>query len=321
MKLSNQAYVPLLPPHTNVNVAQPKLPVPPGLLDRSTQHTKPGAHTLDPNAYPEGTAEEHRNRTIKSLRIRVKAPNSPRKSNTSKAPKSAQPPPPSTPATPPKPSRPAPSASGPSSVRNAADNARIASTLPFNPIAPTLASHARNSFVEAGVSTLINLPFSVAEHVASKAMTDRIDAQSKMPGAEKKNVDGTKGPVDPSATEQQKIEARLEGAEIKTELLANTILSINEGGNADAVGKDSAASTDTNARLTGLEKRMDAIEAQMEDIGKRYGLIYSPYPKPESLEGSTDKSRITSIEQRYKHMNLMAKNLISAKQNQIDSED
>jgi hypothetical protein len=93
--------------------------------------------------------------------------------------------------------------------------------LQFPPIASSLATQARNSFVEAGVSTLINLPLSVAQHVTSKAMTDRIDAQSKMPGAEKKNVDGTKSTVDPSATDQQKIEARLEGAEIKTELLAN----------------------------------------------------------------------------------------------------
>ncbi|TSD79981.1 type III secretion effector protein [Pseudomonas sp. KBS0710] len=191
----------------------------------------------------------------------------------------------------------------------------------FPPIASTLASRARDSFVEAGISTLINLPFSVAEHVASKAIADGIYAQSKMPGAEKRNVDGTKSTVDPSATDQQKIAARLEGAEIKTELLVNIILSINEGGDANAVGKDPAASTDINKRLTALEKRMDAVEAQMEDIGKRYGLIYSPYQKPESLEGATDKSRITSIEQRYKHMNLMTKNLISAKQNQIDLED
>lgn len=314
MKLSNQTCVPLLPPLTNVDVAQPKLPVPPGLLDQSTQHTKPDAHTLDPNAYLEGTAEEHSNRTIRGFRFRPKFPKPKPK------PKPVMPPS-SNPVTTHKLPSPAPSAGRASGVANAANQARTASTLPFPPIAASLASHARNSFVEAGVSTLIDLPFSVAEHVTSKAIADRIDAQSKMPGAEKKNVDGTKSTVDPSATEQQKIEARLEAVEIKTELMVNTILSINEGGGANAVGKPPAASTDINARLTGLEKRMDAVEAQMEGIGKRYGLIYTPYSKPESLEGSTDKSRITAIEQRYKHMNLMVKNLLSAKQNEIDSEE
>lgn len=315
MKLSNQPYVPLLPSLTNVDVTQPKLPVPPGLLDQSPQHTKPGAQTVDPNAYPEGTAEEHGNRTIRGLRIRPRVPAPP----PPKPPKPLTPSSPSKPVTPPKPSMPAPSASGPSSLANAANNARVVGALPFSPIASTLASRARASFVEAGVSTLINLPFSVAQHVASKAMTDRIDAQSKMPGAEKKNVDGTKSTVDPSATDQQKIEARLEGAEIKTELLVNTILSINEGGDASAVGKDPGASTDINARLSGLEKRMDTTESQMEDIAKRYGLVYSPYSEPESSQAPTDKSRVDAIEHRYKHMNTMVKKLIAAKM--IDTED
>ncbi|WP_262380479.1 hypothetical protein [Pseudomonas sp. WS 5146] len=306
MKLSNQAYVPLLPPLTNVDVAQPKLPEPPGLLDQSSQPTKPGAHTLDPNAYPEGTAEEHSNRTIRGFRFRPRIP-------------ATRPLKPPKPLTPPKPPRPAPSASRPSSVASAANTARAVGALQFPPIASSLAIQARNSFVEAGVSTLINLPLSVAQHVTSKAMTDRIDAQSKMPGAEKKNVDGTKSTVDPSATDQQKIEARLEGAEIKTELLANTILSINEGADANAVGKDPAASTDINARLTGLEKRMDTIEGQMEGIAERYGLVYCPYSEPESSQAPTDKSRVETIEQRYKYMNTMVKKLKAAKE--IDKED
>lgn len=186
----------------------------------------------------------------------------------------------------------------------------------FPPISSLLASSARNALITAGVSTLVGIPFNVGEHIASKAITDRIDAQSKMPGAEVKNPDGTKTTVDPSATQAQKLEARLESSEIKTEVFVNNILSINEGLTANAVGKapDATTDTDTEGRLTGLEHNMGWIEGQMDKIATRYGLIYDPYIAPESSEAPTENSRMANIEQRYAHMNKMMKRLILAKQ-------
>lgn len=162
-----------------------------------------------------------------------------------------------------------------------------------------------------GVNSLVNIPLNVGEHLASKAIIDRIEAQAAMPGAAKKNADGTTTTVDPAATEKQKIDARLEDSEIKTELMVNQILSINEGSEANAVSKKSDAPKDTAGRLTNQEKTMDGIEAQLQDLGTRYDLVYKPYEAPKSSDAPTDKSRMDAIELRHRHMNRMIKRLIT----------
>ncbi len=181
----------------------------------------------------------------------------------------------------------------------------------FPPLSSELASSARNSLISGGVNSLVNIPLSVGEHMASKSIIDRIEAQAAMPGAAKKNADGTTTTVDPAATEKQKIDARLEDSEIKTELMVNQILSINEGSEANAVSKKSEAPKDTAGRLTNQEKTMDGIEAQLQDLGTRYDLVYKPYEAPKSSDAPTDKSRMDAIELRHKHMNRMIKRLIT----------
>ena len=181
----------------------------------------------------------------------------------------------------------------------------------FPPLSSELASSARNSLISGGVNLLVNIPLNVGEHLASKAIIDRIEAQAAMPGAAKKNADGTTTTVDPAATEKQKIDARLEDSEIKTELMVNQILSINEGSEANAVSKKSDAPKDTAGRLTNQEKTMDGIEAQLQDLGTRYDLVYKPYEAPKSSDAPTDKSRMDAIELRHKHMNRMIKRLIT----------
>ncbi|MGY2963276.1 hypothetical protein ACVWZP_004225 [Pseudomonas sp. TE36184] len=181
----------------------------------------------------------------------------------------------------------------------------------FSPLSSELASSARNSLISGGVNSLVNIPLNVGEHLASKAIIDRIEAQAAMPGAAKKNADGTTTTVDPAATEKQKIDARLEDSEIKTELMVNQILSINEGSEANAVSKKSDAPKDTAGRLTNQEKTMDGIEAQLQDLGTRYDLVYKPYEAPKSSDAPTDKSRMDAIELRHKHMNRMIKRLIT----------
>ena len=168
---------------------------------------------------------------------------------------------------------------------------------------------------------LVNLGFTVAKFFVSDAMEKRIKAQTEMPGAEKKNADGTKSTVDPSATEQQKIDARLEGAEINVEMLANSILSINEGPDALAVGKSPNAPTTTNGRLDNLEKQLDAVEGPLEDIAKRYGQLYTRSPASDSSAPSTPQSRLDGIEQRYAQMNKMLKALVAVKAAQAAEEE
>lgn len=225
----------------------------------------------------------------------------------------------------PKPVKPTSSkpAGGPNGANEAVNSLKTINSLHTNnvfpPLSSQLAASARHSFLSAGVSTLINLPFSVGEHMASKALMERLDGQAKMPGAEKKNADGTTSTNDPSATEKQKLEARLEGAEIKTEVMVNTLLSINSGPDAKAVGKDPNAATDVDSRLNALESRMTATEDQMKEIAKRYGLIYEPYVAPQSSQAPTETSRVQVIENRYAHMNKMLKRLV--RNAEADAED
>lgn len=206
---------------------------------------------------------------------------------------------------------------GPNSPGNAVHNSHTINNLQrrgyFPALPEGLGTIARNAIVEATLNGLIKLGFTAAQHVVSDVMEQRIKAQAEMPGAEKKNADGTKSTVNPSATEQQKIDARVEGAEINVELLANSIISINEGPDAPAVGKSPNAPTTTQERLDNLEKTLDAVEGPLEDIAKRYGQVYTRPSAADSSAPSTPQSRLDRIEQRYAEMNKMLKRLVAVK--------
>ena len=225
---------------------------------------------------------------------------------TRRKPRLPLPPKPSVLPKPPKPLKPVDRKNGTKDVANSPNQlTELHNKNAFPPITRQLADSARSSFINHGVSALVGLPFSVGQYMASNAITDRIAAH-----AENNSAEGTTNTNDPLATEQQKLEARLEDAEIKTEVMINTLLSINEGPDANAVGKDPDAATDADSRLTALESRMTATESQMKEIAKRYGLIYEPYVPPESSQAPAETSRMEVIEKRYSHMNKMLKRLI-----------
>ena len=236
MKLSNQPFLPHL-----ASTAQPQTPGTSAVLIKgngasvqehsNTEHGSQRARVFSPE-YPMASDQDIHIRDTRALRRA-----SPLK------PKAAKPTPQSRPAPRPVPKpaiKPTPQGAA-TGTRAATSSAKAISDLhnkhAFAPLSSELAASARSSFVSSATSNLINIPFSVGQHMVSKAILERIDAQAKMPGAEKKNADGTTTSVDPSATQQQKIEARLTDNEIKVELMTNTILSINEGPNAQAVGK------------------------------------------------------------------------------------
>ena len=190
----------------------------------------------------------------------------------------------------------------------------------FPPASPPIVKTMRDTFLSSVVSNFVSSSFTVGQQLVSKGLAEKIDAQSKMPGAQVKNPDGTKGTVDPAATQEQKMQASLTGAEIKTETLTNSIIFINEGPDANAVEASPDAPKDTQGRLTNLEKRMDAIESQMQELAKRYGLIYTPYVAPDSSEAPTDESRMQTIEKRYAFMNIMINTLVTLKQKQAEAD-
>lgn len=336
MKVSDQSYIPLLVP--TVQSKKPGVTTPAvsgnhvAAPDRSHVEQSLNNEGGRLSRYPAASDQENQARYKRAgfrfkSRKPPKAPKDPMPLPSSmekpaKSPALSKPAKPAKPSVAPKAQKPTGGSTG---VQGAVNNSKSIGNLhnanAFTPLSSQLASSVRNSLLSASVGTLIQLPFSVAEHVGSKAIADRIDAQAEMPGAEKKNADGTVTTVDPSATQQQKLDARLEGAEIKTELMVNNILSINEGKNAKAVGKDPSAPTDTPSRLAALEERMDAIEEQMESIGERYGIVYKPYVALDSSQAPTDESRMKTIEGRYAYMNKMTKVLIASRTAIVEDEE
>jgi len=321
MKLSDQPYTHLQIPSAQPGTQGGKAPI---VTDKQQDVASGlrverdlGNESGRSSQYPMASEEEVQARSKRASSVFFNNPKT--KAPKKKPPVNTKPPagtkPPST--KPPKP------AGGPNGSNDAVNSSKTISDLHkknvLPPISSELASGARSAFINHGVSTLTGLPFTAGEHIASRAITDRIDAQAKMPGAEKRNADGRVSTNDPSATEQQKLDARLESAEIKTEVMVNSILSINEGPDAKAVGKDPGAATDVDSRLNALESRMNATEDQMKEIAKRYGLIYDPYVAPESSETPTAASRMAVVEKRYEHMNKMLKRLI--RNAQADAED
>ncbi|WDU62357.1 hypothetical protein LRS56_27015 [Pseudomonas poae] len=332
MKLSGQFHIPLVLPQVNTDTPQHKIPVPPGVM-HSANSTAP----VTDYGYPEATAEERFKRAFKAgglLRSKVgtgqnkvknKCCDSNKTDGKEKAgssntvgkdklkPETAYK----------KESQKLPG--GPNSPGSAAHKSHTINNLQrsgfFPPVSAEIAKVVRNALVEATVGGLVSLGFSVARHVISDKMEKRITAQAEMPGAEKKNADGTKSTVDPSATQQQKIDARVEGAEIKVELLANTIISVNEGPDAPAVGKSPDAPTTTNERLANLEKTLDAAEGPLEDIAVRYGQLYTRSSAADSSSPSTPEERLDHIEQRYVKMDKMFKRLVLLKEAEAAEEE
>ena len=324
MKLSDRQHTPVQIPSVQPGTQGGSVPAAPGKPQNAASHSEVerdlGNESGRSSQYPMASEQEVQTRHKRFISKFFKP----------RPPKSTPPPPKPTPTptppkptpTPIKPTKPKP-VGGPNGANDAVNNANTISSLhktnAFKPIASNLAADARNSFISHSVNTLVGLPFSVVEHMASKEIRDRIDAQAKMPGAEKKDAQGVTTTNDPAATEQQKLEARLESAEIKTELMSNSIISINGGGDSKAVGKNPNAATDVDSRLNALEGRMNATENQMKEIAARYGLIYAPYVAPESSETPTAASRMEAVEKRYEHMNKMLKRLI--KNAEADAED
>ena len=251
MKLSDQPYTHLQIPSAQPGTQGGKAPI---VTDKQQDVASGlrverdlGNESGRSSQYPMASEEEVQARSKRASSVffnnpKTKAPKKKPPANTkppaeTKPPANTKPPagtkPPST--KPPKP------AGGPNGSNDAVNSSKTISDLHkknvLPPISSELASGARSAFINHGVSTLTGLPFTAGEHIASRAITDRIDAQAKMPGAEKRNADGRVSTNDPSATEQQKLDARLESAEIKTEVMVNSILSINEGPDAKAVDR------------------------------------------------------------------------------------
>lgn len=98
------------------------------------------------------------------------------------------------------------------------------------------------------------------------------------------------------------MEARLTGAEIKNEATANLFIFLALGRDAIGVQPSDDAPTDTEGRLSNIEKTLDEIEKQMPELAERFDILYKPYVTPESSEAPTEQSRMDNIEKRQAYI-------------------
>lgn len=171
------------------------------------------------------------------------------------------------------------------------------------PAPPTVAATVRDAFITAGVENMVSSPFTVGQQLTSSYFQSKSEAHNEMPGAEVQNADGTVGTVNPAATKEQKMEARLTGAEIKNEITSNLFIFLNLGAEANAVQPSDKAPTDTEGRLSNVEASLDAIETQMPELAGRFKVMYEPYEAAASSEAPTEESRMENIEKRQSHIN------------------
>ncbi|AZE58289.1 hypothetical protein C4K03_6182 [Pseudomonas synxantha] len=217
--------------------------------------------------------------------------------SSSKPPSTRKPPSTPTPAAP----KPAGAQNRPSSNVSAAQSI-VSQSTSLPPAPPTVAATVRNAFISAGANNMVASPFTVGNQFASSYFQSKLEAHSEMPGAPIVNADGTIGTVDPNATEAQKMDARLKGAEIKNEATSNLFIFLDLGWDAKAVQPSENAPTDAEGRLSNLEKTLDEIEKKMPELAERFEILYKPYVTPESSEAPTEQSRMDNIEKRQAYI-------------------
>ncbi len=83
----------------------------------------------------------------------------------------------------------------------------------------------------------------------------------------------------------------------------NTIQTMIEGGDAEALEKSSTWPTGINERLDLMEKLYDAAEKNMVEVSAENDFIYRPY-KNDSVAVSKDATaRLNALDKRYEHLN------------------
>ncbi|MBV4479385.1 type III secretion effector protein [Pseudomonas sp. SWRI124] len=128
-------------------------------------------------------------------------------------------------------------------------------------------------------------------------------AQAEMPGATVQNEDGTIGTVDPSATQEQIMDARLKGAKNSLEFATVMMSFLSEGKDGSAFEDiDDAPDATPEERMDNLEERMDIMEEHLPDLTKRHKFEYDPYVPADSSEPSTEEARMDNIERRYTYI-------------------
>ncbi|WP_124402353.1 type III secretion effector protein [Pseudomonas synxantha] len=160
-----------------------------------------------------------------------------------------------------------------------------------------------NTLITSTVNNGVSSFFNVGEQIMSDYFRKKEAAQAEMPGATVQNEDGTIGTVDPFATQEQIMDARLKGGKNSLEFATVMMSFLSEGKDGRAFEDiDDAPDATPEERMDNLEERMDIMEEHLPDLTKRHKFEYDPYVPADSSEPSTEEARMDNIERRYTYI-------------------
>ena len=190
---------------------------------------------------------------------------------------------------------------------------------------PQLGTVARDAFVNAGINGLVSAPMSIATYAGSawtgEAIKGQYAAQTPLLPPVHQPAPSTQGAMTPDsvAVQSANVDTRLALAELRIEVVANSIMAILQGTGASALEMTKRGSLATGERLTMLETSYDAAEKYLKDIGEECGLIFRPYAGTSSAT-ATDISRLDSLDKRFEAMNTFIGRMIKFKETELPNE-
>lgn len=195
-------------------------------------------------------------------------------------------------------------ASKPNSNINTINNLQDNINLPPPPPSPSSAAGTfKNALITSVTNNGVSSFFNVGAQITSDYFSKKEAAQAEMPGATVQNEDGTIGTVDPLATQEQIMDARLKGAKNSLEFATVMMSFLSEGKDGSAFEDvDDAPDATPEERMDNLEERMDIMEEHLPDLTKRYKFEYDPYVPADSSEPPTEEARMDNIERRYTYI-------------------
>jgi hypothetical protein len=196
------------------------------------------------------------------------------------------------------------------------------------PTTPSLGIVARDALVSAGINGLVSSPLSIATYAgsswSSEAIKGHFSSQTPLlpplhqpaPSQGSPQTQGT-APVAGVPPGADSTAARLGLAELRIEVVANNIMAIREGTNAQALKMSENSSSTTSERLSTLESLYGTAETELKKIADENDMVFRPYSDTAAGGVGDDKSRLDTLEKKFEAMNKFIGKLILLKTTEL----
>ncbi|KAF1010065.1 MAG: hypothetical protein GAK32_01736 [Pseudomonas fluorescens] len=186
------------------------------------------------------------------------------------------------------------------------------------PTSPHLSTVARDAFVNAGINGLVSAPLSIATYAGSawtgEAIKGAYAPQTPLLPAIHQPAPSTQVGAPAPRVE---LDSQLKLAELRIEVVANSIVALREGTDVPALCINEAFSGSVVERLTLLEKLYDVAEKELAKIGDENDMILRSYKMPSSSAENTEQSRLAGLTRRFEAVNQFIGKLIVLKSTEL----